>query len=185
MNREKNVLLVLVMALVLITGQVVYAQPTATNMVGWWKADAGVMDSNDLAADEGDVVVTWLDSSGGGHDGINNGTGTMELATATFPAGDLPVIRFHDDGWFDLVLQEDFRLSDLTVYAVIENTGSGRQTYFSTYSNAEQYGFGYNCDFTGTQSRIFTSNGNGVDPDPISVCYSDWLTPVGSSVDFI
>ena len=37
-------------------------------LYGWWKADAGVLESDLSAAEDGEAVVAWEDQSGGGND---------------------------------------------------------------------------------------------------------------------
>lgn len=159
--------------------------PNYPDILLWVTADAGVMttgdcaDCNDVPASTGDVVSTWLDQTAKGHDAVANEGATMSLETANFgtPAADHPVIRFNGDGFFALDTAA-LRVPDLTIYAVAEMTGSGRRSYFSTYSNAAQWGYGYHVDMEGPYLRAFTSAGT-------SGTISDWIAGSVSSTGMI
>ncbi len=126
----------------------------------WLKADAGVISDTQ-------GVATWEDQSATGNDAIRV-KGTMQAATRMFPIGEKNVIRFNKDGFFSLDTAS-LRLADLTVCAVVEQTEAERRVYFSTYSNAVNWGYGVNLDMEGSGTRAFTSAGS-------QATISDWWT---------
>lgn len=157
----KKMVLWLMVAGLMGSAGVAYAVDPPAGMLLWFKADTEVIES-------GGVVQEWWDQSGNFNDAIRQ-VGTMQLTTATFPIGDLPVIRFKRDGFFKLTDWEATFIPDLTIYAVVEQTGAGeRRSYFSTYSNYVNWGYGYHCDFEGGNTRVFTSAGT-------SATSSDWV----------
>jgi len=139
---------------------VAYAADPPAGMALWLKADTGVIEA-------AGVVESWQDQSGNDND-ANRAVGTMQLATHTFNTGELPVIHFNQDGDLKLIDPNDLFLPDLTIYAVLEQTAdSSRRSYFSTYTNLVQWGYGYHCDFDGSYTRVFTSAGT-------EATISDW-----------
>jgi len=151
-------------ALLLVTAAVnsAHAQgPPMQDMLLWVKADAGVI--SDAAG-----VGVWEDQSGNGNNAIR-AVGTMQRTTASFGKGLHDVIRFNKDGYFTLNTAP-LRVPDVTVYAVVEQTGAERRAYFSTYSNAINWGYGYHLDMEGGSSRAFSSAGT-------SGSLSDWVVP--------
>lgn len=138
----------------------------------WLKGDAGIVED-----DFG--VQTWEDQSGNGFDAIRaEGVffagdpleGTMSPDTREFPGGEREVVRFYGDGWFEFQpdAEDAFDSQDITVYAVIEATDepseNGRMSYFSNYSNAINWGYGYHLDLTIGDTvgvRAFSSAGSG------------------------
>ena len=98
-------------------------EPDTGPMVAWLKADAGVS-----LAEAATPVATWLDQSPGGtHDGTARGTPL--LASATFPNGAHPVIRF--DGattGFDLGDAAGLKLQNMSIYVVgsVDNSVAAR-----------------------------------------------------------
>jgi len=160
-ENEMRRLLISVSVVLLVCG---FAQATLAPPAGslvWLTADAGVVQS-------GGVVQTWQDQSGNGNDATRV-KGTMSLGTAAFGYGTHDVIHFNKDGYFSLNTAP-LRLADLTVYAVVEVTGADRRAYFSTYSNAAQWGYGYHLDLEGGSIRAMTSDGTQANS-------SDWLAP--------
>lgn len=131
--------------------------PPTQDMLLWLKADAGVIT-------DGSGVATWEDQSGNGNNATRQ-VGTMQHTTSTFGLGNHDVIRFLKDGFFKLDT-EPFRVPDLTVYAVVQQADTSfddRISYFSTYSNNVNWGYGVHVDLQiagGTPiSRMFTSAG--------------------------
>jgi len=127
----------------------------------WLDAGQGVIS-------DGTGVATWQDQSGNG----NNATrfkGTMSASASFFPKGLFPVVNFVKDGFFTLPTAP-FRLQDLTVYAVVKQTEAldSRSAYFSTYSNAINWGYGVQLDVEGPWLRSFTSAGT-------DTTISDWI----------
>ena len=91
---------------------------------------------------------------------------TMSQTTATFGNGTHDVVRFVKDGFFELTDSAPFRSNRVGVYAVLQFAEipgfDDRAEYFSTYSNATQWGYGYSLNFhtSGTpQFRYFTGFG--------------------------
>ena len=126
----------------------------------WLKADNGVI------SDEAGVFA-WQDQSGN----LNNAIrvkGTMQHTTRTFGNGVHDVIRFSKDGFFALMFGAALNFPNLTIYAVVEQTGAERRSYFSNYTNVVNWGYGYHMDMEGTSVRAFTSAGT-------VGTYSDWL----------
>jgi len=101
----------------------------------WLKADSGVIS-------DATGVATWKDQSGNLHH-ASRVKGTMYHTTRTFRNGSHDVIRFNKDGFFSVLYGGSLNLQDLTVYAVVEQTGTERRGYFSNYSNAVNWGYGY------------------------------------------
>lgn len=125
------------------------------------------------------VVTTWQDQSGNGYDATNV-KGTMAPGTRAFPAGVMPVVDFAaKDGFFGFTPEATvaLQLTELSVFAVLENNNVTRRNYFSNYSNAINWGYGYNFDLEGDAVRSFTSDGT----EPPN--HSDWvvggIAPVG------
>lgn len=140
------------------------------------QGDAGVV------TDMG-VVTTWEDQSSNGNHAMNTtdgpGMGTMAPGTRAFPAGVKDVVEFYKDGFFGFTQEatDALKLTELSVFAVLENNNITRRNYFSNYSNAINWGFGYNLDLEGDAVRNFTSDGT----EPPN--HSDWvvggIAPVG------
>jgi hypothetical protein len=124
------------------------------------------------------VVTTWQDQSGNGYDATNV-KGTMAPGTRAFPAGVMPVVDFVKDGYFGFTQEatDALKLTEISCFAVLENNNNNRRNYFSHYSNAINWGYGYNFDLEGDAARNFTSDGT---PPPN---HSDWvvggIAPVG------
>lgn len=122
------------------------------------QGDAGVIET-------AGVVDTWQDQSGNGYHATRvdpaAGPATMSKSTRNFPAGVRDVVEFHKDGFFgfDAATVAALSLTELSVYAVVENTGVGRRNYLSNYSNSINWGWGYNLDLEGGIARSFTSDG--------------------------
>lgn len=159
----------------LVQGQIPEPNDPNMTLLLWLKADAGVMAANPNVEDPnlvpavlGDTVMQWNDQSRSGNDAARV-KGTMQLATRTFVTGEYNVVRFSKDGFFKLNTAP-FRVPDLTVFAVVEQTLSERRVYFSTYSNAVSWGYGVNLDMEGSSSRVFTSAGT-------ETTISDWVMP--------
>jgi hypothetical protein len=151
-------------AMVVLVGCLLLTSPVQAQIPAgallWLKADAGVIT-------DGTGVATWQDQSG--H--LNHATrarGTMQKTTRIFNNGAHDVIRFKRDGYFILTDSSSLSIQDLTIYAVVENTGAERREYFSNYSNAINWGYGYSVDMEGTSVRAFTSAGT-------QATYSDWV----------
>lgn len=126
----------------------------------WLKADSGVIS-------DATGVATWKDQSGNLHH-ASRVKGTMYHTTRTFGNGSHDVIRFNKDGFFSVLYGGSLNVQDLTVYAVVQQTGTERRGYYSNYSNAVNWGYGYHLDMEGGSTRAFTSAGT-------SASYSDWL----------
>ncbi len=147
-----------------VQGQIPEPNDPNMTLLLWLKADAGVMaasnseDPNLVAAGLGDAVLLWKDQSMSGNDATRV-KGTMQLATKTFVTGEQNVVRFSKDGFFKLNTAP-FQVPDLTVFAVVEQTLAERRVYFSTYSNAVNWGYGVNLDMEGSGTRAFTSAGS-------------------------
>ena len=160
-------LLTLVAILVLTVGYVGTASAIPAGALLWVKADAGVISDDD-------GVITWLDQSGNHNDAVRHpGTaaGAPQDSFCLFPKNGgtmLPAINFGGASFFDLPTAP-FRLPEVTVYAVVRQGDlNNRSPYFSTYSNAAQYGFGFELDSEGPWLRSFTSAG-------LPVYYGDWI----------
>ena len=115
------------------------AQPSASDpsLIGWWDAGVGI-------TSDGDGVVTWEDQSSYGNDATRN-VGTMSAASADFPAGSKPVVRFTKDGFFNVDNADgDFNSGETTVYVVLNaKDGVSRNHYFSNYTAPINWGHGY------------------------------------------
>ena len=119
------------------------------------QGDAGVVEN-------AGVVDTWQDQSGNGYDATNAVAGsTMSKSTRNFPAGVRDVVEFHKDGFFgfDAAATAALSLTEISIFAVVENTGVGRRGFFSNYSNSINWGWGYHNDLEGGIARSFTSDG--------------------------
>ena len=84
-------------------------------------------------------------------------------------------VPFNKDEFFSILFGGALNLYDLTVYAVVEQTGQERRSYFSNYTNAVNWGYGYHLDLDGGSIRASTSA-------DIQEIYSDWVAsglPVG------
>lgn len=141
------------------------ADPPSQDMLLWVKADAGVMS-------DAQGVATWEDQSGNGRNATRT-LGTMQHTTATFGTGEHDVIRFNKDGFFALDTAP-FRVPDVTIFAVAQQTGQERRSVFSTYSNAINFGYGYHLDMEGPNIRAFSSEGSGS-------TLSDWIVSDANS----
>ena len=169
MNRFYGTYLAVMAAVVLLSSHArAQDPPPAQDMVGWYKADAGVIS-------DAFGILEWKDQSGNGNDAIWH-AGTMAHTTADFGTGTHDVIRFVKDGFFDLPTAA-FRLPDITVYAVVQQANTDfddRIVYFSNYSNAINWGYGYLMDLQiaggSPISRMFTSGGT-------QATYSDFTMP--------
>lgn len=157
MNRILWSLSIVIVATVVVAGHACAQAPPAQDMVLWVKADAGVVS-------DAFGVTEWQDQSGNGNDATWH-VGSMKHETADFGNGTHDVIRFFKDGFFDLNTAP-FRLPDITVYAVVQQADTAfddRIAYFSNYSNAVNWGYGYHMDLEiiggNPYSRMFTSAG--------------------------
>ena len=132
-----------------------HGQPPTQDLLGHWKGDAGVV----LSEVDG-FVDFWEDQSGNGldarrEDEVFSRMPHIEKSSVTFGNGTHDTIHFIKDGWLTLFNTEtdtgDNPLSvpDVQIFAVVEQRNDitlDRREYFSNYSNAINWGYGYSVD---------------------------------------
>ena len=128
--------------------------PPTDDLILHLKSDAGVV------KDANGRLVVWEDQA----DGDNNatpafGTSEPQFSCDTFPNGEHGVLGFQGDTGLGIDNPLDLSVTELSVYAVMGLSPSGG-TIFGNYSNAINWGFGYNCTFADLPVPFFfTSNG--------------------------
>ena len=152
-------------AVILSFGYVLDAQadPPATNMVLWLKADAGVM-SGGGAASVGEMVDQWQDQSGNSNN-ANLAIGDPILQTAGFPNGSHNVIRFNGDDGFELTNEAPLRLTNFRIFIVNSyDADGGVERIFGNYSVGNlstQYGYALGTKSDGGGAPMWWYYGSG------------------------
>jgi len=171
----------LILTLVLFIGigssQTLLADPPTAGLKLWLKADAGIlkldtstMDPNDyIAALDGDTIDRWADQSGNANDAIW-ASGTPKLLTV----GSQKAVRFDGISWFALMDTPGMRLSNLSIYAVVDmDPGSQGQTFFGNFDNVSGFALGTNDGVANAVKWFTADDWNGSSTEPATLLPAD------------
>ena len=107
------------------------------------------LDAGALVTTDGMGVLGWGDLSGGNDAFRNYGIGAAQVATHTFPTGDLPVMRFSGTTGFAINNEDDLNLTEHMIAMVIGDHGSGGGSMICNYQQSPEGGFHISNDAGG------------------------------------